>query len=100
MHEMEELPFQYVQQHMVGICFSFILYIDVFDFISLKTDNAFLGQPSMVAENLQRIDKQDESLRPMLRTALKNTAATAIAGKSPVSRAHYTLDRSTPCRRI
>ncbi|KAJ8593700.1 cytochrome P450 [Rhizopogon salebrosus TDB-379] len=60
MHEMEELPFQYVQQHM--------------------TDSAFLGQPSMVTENLQRIDKQDESLRPMLRTALKNTAATAIAG--------------------
>jgi hypothetical protein len=34
----------------------------------------------MVVEHLQRMEKQDDALKPILQTALKNTAATAIAG--------------------
>ncbi|OJA20415.1 hypothetical protein AZE42_07495 [Rhizopogon vesiculosus] len=61
MTEMKELPFRYAQQHMA--------------------DSSFLGQPSMVAENLQRIETQDDASKPMLETALKGTAATAMAGE-------------------
>jgi hypothetical protein len=35
----------------------------------------------MVAENLQRMEKQDEAFRPTFETALKNSAATAIVGQ-------------------
>ncbi|KAJ8584259.1 cytochrome P450 [Rhizopogon salebrosus TDB-379] len=58
--EMRDLPFQYVQQHM--------------------TDSSFLGQSSMVAERLRGIEKQDEASQAMLKTALKGTAAAAVAG--------------------
>ncbi|OJA12796.1 hypothetical protein AZE42_05833 [Rhizopogon vesiculosus] len=61
MNEMENLPFQYAKQHMV--------------------DNSLLDQSSMVAENLQRIEKQDEVSKPMLETALKDTAVTALIGE-------------------
>ncbi|KAJ8583378.1 cytochrome P450 [Rhizopogon salebrosus TDB-379] len=60
MTEIQDLPFQYVQQHM--------------------TDSSFFGQSSMVVEHLQRIEKQDEASKAMLQTALKGTAATAITG--------------------
>ncbi|KAG2126531.1 cytochrome P450 [Suillus clintonianus] len=60
MNEMRDLPFQCAQQHMVA--------------------NSFLGQSSMVAENLQRMEKQDEASKPMFETALKQAAAAAVLG--------------------
>ncbi|OJA12804.1 hypothetical protein AZE42_05836 [Rhizopogon vesiculosus] len=60
MNEMKNLPFQYAKQHMADL---------------------FLGQSSMVAENLKRIEKQDEVSKPMLETALKSAATTAMIGK-------------------
>ena len=78
---MRDLPFQYATQRMVGIYFVLFFVAIGVDHIPLKTDTSFLGQSSMVAENLQRIEKQDEELKPMLLTALKHTAATAIAGE-------------------
>ncbi|OAX35563.1 cytochrome P450 [Rhizopogon vinicolor AM-OR11-026] len=59
--DMRDLPFQYVQKHMA--------------------DSSFPGQSSMVAENLRRIEEQDsdETLKPMLQAAVKDTAAAAIA---------------------
>ncbi|KAG2368699.1 cytochrome P450 [Suillus spraguei] len=48
--------------------------------ISLKTDGLSLGQSSMVAENLQRMEKQDDASKQMLETTLKKTATTAMAG--------------------
>jgi hypothetical protein len=35
----------------------------------------------MVAENLQRIEKQDDASKPMFEAALKNAASTAIVGE-------------------
>ncbi|OJA13318.1 hypothetical protein AZE42_10349 [Rhizopogon vesiculosus] len=55
---MRDVQFQYTQQHIADI--------------------SFLGQSSMVAEHLRRIEKQDEALKPMLQNALKDTSATAI----------------------
>ncbi|KAG0697623.1 cytochrome P450 [Suillus ampliporus] len=52
-----DTPFQYAQQNM---------------------GENFLGQLSMVAENLQRMEKQDEASKPMFETALKKAATTAI----------------------
>ncbi|OJA09651.1 hypothetical protein AZE42_06027 [Rhizopogon vesiculosus] len=61
--DMRDLPFQYVQKHMA--------------------DSSFPGRSSMVAENLRRIKEQDsdETLKPMLQAAVKDTAAAAIAGE-------------------
>jgi hypothetical protein len=47
----------------------------------LKDESSFMDQSSMVAENLQRIEKQDDASKQLQKTYLKNTAATAIAGK-------------------
>ncbi|KAG1733011.1 cytochrome P450 [Suillus paluster] len=58
-NEMTDIPFRYAQQHM---------------------GENFLGQLSMVAENLQRMEKQDEASKPMFETALKKAATTAILG--------------------
>ncbi|KAG1733021.1 cytochrome P450 [Suillus paluster] len=57
-NEMADVPFRYVQQHMA--------------------DSSLLGQSSMVAENLQRMETQDEASKPMFETALKKAATTAI----------------------
>jgi hypothetical protein len=35
----------------------------------------------MVAESLQRMEEQDETLKPMLKMVLKNAASTAFAGE-------------------
>jgi hypothetical protein len=78
MTEMRDVPFQHAQQHIVGIYFSCVFAM-VVDYMLLKADGSFLGQPSMVAELSQWIEKQDEALKPMLQTALKDTSATAIA---------------------
>ncbi|KAG2116998.1 cytochrome P450 [Suillus discolor] len=59
-NEMVDVPFQYVQRRMA--------------------DNSLLDTPSMVAENLQRVEKQDKAFKSMFETALKNTAATAVGG--------------------
>ncbi|KAG1829824.1 cytochrome P450 [Suillus variegatus] len=60
MREMTDVPFQYAQDHMV--------------------ENSALGQFSMVAENLQRIEKQDQASRSLFEGALKKAATTAILG--------------------
>ncbi|KAG1739606.1 cytochrome P450 [Suillus lakei] len=60
MNEMRDLPFRCAQQHMA--------------------ENSFLGQYSMVAENLQRMKKQDETSKPKFEIALKRAAAAAILG--------------------
>ncbi|KAG1820032.1 cytochrome P450, partial [Suillus variegatus] len=60
MREMTDVPFQYVQEHMA--------------------ENSALGQFSMVAENLQRIEKQDQTSRPLFEGTLKKAASTAILG--------------------
>ena len=57
-----------------------ILVIDI-DSILSKVENSLPGQSSMVAENLQRMEKLDEASKPMFETTLKNAAATAIAGE-------------------
>ncbi|KAG1899593.1 cytochrome P450 [Suillus fuscotomentosus] len=54
MREMTDVPFQYAQDHMF----------------------------SMVAENLQRIEKQDQTSRSFFEGALKKAATTAIIGSS------------------
>ncbi|KAG2126532.1 cytochrome P450 [Suillus clintonianus] len=59
-NEMRDVPFRYAQQH--------------------KTEDSRLGQLSMVAENLQRMEKRDEVSKPMLEAALKKAATTAIIG--------------------
>ncbi|KAG2060511.1 cytochrome P450 [Suillus hirtellus] len=60
MTEMTEVPFLYTKQHMA--------------------ENLALGQFSMVAENLQRIEKQDQISRPLFEAALKKAATTGITG--------------------
>jgi cytochrome P450 len=60
MREMTDVPFQYTQQHMA--------------------DSSSLGNFSMVAENLRRMEKQDEASKPMFETTLKKTATTAMIG--------------------
>jgi cytochrome P450 len=62
MRELTDVPFQYTQQHMA--------------------DSSSPGQLSMVAENLRRIEKQDEASKLMFETALKKTATTAMIGSS------------------
>ncbi|KAG2749411.1 cytochrome P450 [Suillus brevipes Sb2] len=61
MKELVEVPFRYTQQHM--------------------TDSSSPGQLSMVAENLRRMEKQqDEASKLMFETDLKKTATTAMIG--------------------
>ncbi|KAG2127540.1 uncharacterized protein EDB93DRAFT_1109273 [Suillus bovinus] len=60
MTEMTEVPFRYMKQHMA--------------------ENLALGQFSMVEENLQRMDKQDQTSKPLFEAALKIAATTAIIG--------------------
>ncbi|KAG1881343.1 cytochrome P450 [Suillus tomentosus] len=60
MTEMVEVLFQYTQQHMA--------------------ENLVFGQFSMVAENLQRMEKQDQTSRPSFEGALKKAATSAIVG--------------------
>ncbi|KAG2114148.1 cytochrome P450 [Suillus discolor] len=60
MREMADVPFQYAQDHMA--------------------ENSALGQLSMVAENLQRIEQQDQTSRSLFEGALKKAATTAIVG--------------------
>ncbi|KAG1855052.1 cytochrome P450 [Suillus tomentosus] len=65
MTEMTEVPFRYTQQHMAK-------------------DSA-LDQFSMVAENLQRMEKQDQTSRPLFESALKKAATSAIVGSYETS---------------
>jgi len=58
-NEMADLPFQYVQQHM--------------------TDGSFLAQSSMVAENLRRMETQEEAFKPAFENALKKAATSVIS---------------------
>ncbi|KAG1817314.1 cytochrome P450 [Suillus variegatus] len=60
MTEMTEVPFRYTQQHMA--------------------EDLTLGRFSMVAENLQRMEKQDQRFRPLFESALKKAATSAIVG--------------------
>ncbi|KAG1737190.1 cytochrome P450 [Suillus lakei] len=58
MRELTDVPFRYTQQHML----------------------------SMVAENLRRMEKQDEASKPMFETVLKKAATTAMIGLLPFTR--------------
>ncbi|KAG2336907.1 cytochrome P450 [Suillus weaverae] len=60
MREMTDVPFRYTQQQMA--------------------DSSSLGQLSMVAENLRRMEKQDEASKPMFEATLKKAATTAMIG--------------------
>ncbi|KAG1829844.1 cytochrome P450 [Suillus variegatus] len=60
MRQMTDIPFRHAQDHMV--------------------ENLAIGQFSMVAENLQRIEKQDQTSRSLFEGALKKAATTAIVG--------------------
>ncbi|OAX33955.1 cytochrome P450 [Rhizopogon vinicolor AM-OR11-026] len=60
MTEMVDVPFRTVQQQMA--------------------DNSLPIQSSMVAENLLRMQKQDEAFQPTFESALKGSAANAIVG--------------------
>ncbi|KAG1842028.1 cytochrome P450 [Suillus subalutaceus] len=60
MTEMTDLPFQYTQERMA--------------------ENLFLGQVSMVSDNLQRMEDLDQVSKPIFETALKKAATTAIIG--------------------
>ncbi|KAG2356965.1 cytochrome P450 [Suillus spraguei] len=57
-NEMAEVPFRYVQQHMA--------------------DSSFVTQSSMVAENLRRMEMQEEASKPALENALKKAATSAV----------------------
>jgi cytochrome P450 len=56
--EMKNVPFRYVQQHMA--------------------DSSPFAQSSMVAENLRRMEMQEEASKPAFENALKKAATTAI----------------------
>ncbi|KIK32755.1 hypothetical protein CY34DRAFT_814091, partial [Suillus luteus UH-Slu-Lm8-n1] len=58
MRELADVPFRYTQQHM--------------------TDSSSPGQMSMVAENLRRMEKQDEASKLLFENDLKKTATTAL----------------------
>ncbi|KAG2368707.1 cytochrome P450 [Suillus spraguei] len=62
MNKMRDLPFQCAQQpeHIAG--------------------NSFISQSSMVAENLQRMEKQDEASKPLFEIALKKAVVAAVMG--------------------
>ncbi|KAG1729295.1 cytochrome P450 [Suillus occidentalis] len=60
MAEITDLPFQYVQKRMA--------------------ENLSPGLVSMVSDNLQRMEKPDQTSNPIFETALKDAAATAILG--------------------
>jgi uncharacterized protein GlcG (DUF336 family) len=47
-----------------------------------KAENLSLDQVSMVSDNLQRMENQDEASKPIFETALKKAATTAIIGLS------------------
>jgi len=65
------------------------------DYMPAKAENSFLGQFSMVAENLQRMEIQDEASKPMFELALKRAAAAAVLGVSPFYKKCYTLGKYT-----
>ncbi|KAG1785857.1 cytochrome P450 [Suillus plorans] len=57
-NQMADMPFRYVQQHMA--------------------DGSLLARSSMVAENLRRMERQDEAFKPVFENGLKKAATTAI----------------------
>ncbi|KAG2090009.1 cytochrome P450 [Suillus discolor] len=66
-NEMADMPFRYVQQHMA--------------------DGSSPAQSSMVAENLQRMERQEEAFKPAFENALKKAATTAIIASYETSAA-------------
>lgn len=46
-----------------------------------KADSSPFAQSSMVAENLRRMEMQEETYKPAFENALKKAATTAIVGK-------------------
>jgi hypothetical protein len=77
-NEMIDMPFRYAQQHMVGICY--LSLVKDADCKPVEAEDTLLGRSSMVAENLQRMEKQDEASKPMFEDALKKAATTALVG--------------------
>lgn len=57
--------------------------------MSAKAGDSFLGQSSMVTENLQRMERQDEASKPMFEIALKRAVAAGVMQSyETVSRCH------------
>ncbi|KAG0692540.1 hypothetical protein DFH29DRAFT_968888 [Suillus ampliporus] len=73
MAEMTDVPFSIMRsQHMVGYSRCIVLAIGI-DSLLTKGEN-FLGQLSMVAEHLQRMEKQDHASKPMFEECLKESS--------------------------
>ncbi|KAG2069904.1 cytochrome P450 [Suillus decipiens] len=66
-NKMANVPFRYVQQHMA--------------------DGSYSIQSSMVAENLRRMERQEEASKPAFENALKKAATTAIVASYETSSA-------------
>ncbi|KAG2134902.1 cytochrome P450 [Suillus bovinus] len=66
-NEMVNVPFRYVQQHMA--------------------DSSFSARSSMVAENLRRMEMQEDVFKPAFENALKKAASTAIIASYETSAA-------------
>ncbi|KAG2357360.1 cytochrome P450 [Suillus spraguei] len=64
-NNMANVPFRYVQQHMA--------------------DGSYSIQSSMVAENLRRMERQEEASKPAFENALKKAATTAIVASYETS---------------
>ncbi|KAG2353180.1 cytochrome P450 [Suillus spraguei] len=64
-NKMANVPFRYVQQHMA--------------------DGSYSIQSSMVAENLRRMERQEEASKPAFENALKKAATTAIVASYETS---------------
>jgi len=60
--------------------FIFLLVPNI-DSTLAKDDSSFVAQSSMVAENLRRMERQDDASKPAFESALRKAAATAIIGK-------------------
>ncbi|KAG1785838.1 cytochrome P450 [Suillus plorans] len=58
LNAMADIPFRYVQQHMA--------------------DSSLVAQSSMVAENLRRMERQEEAFKPIFENALNKAGTTAI----------------------
>ncbi|KAG1845247.1 cytochrome P450 [Suillus tomentosus] len=67
LNAMADIPFRYVQQHMA--------------------DGSLVAQSSMVAENLRRMERQEEAFKPAFENALKKAGTTAIIASYETSAA-------------
>jgi hypothetical protein len=85
---MKNVPFQYVLKHTIRTVFSFSQFQNINmtwtlirPFPSNLKPNGSVSQSSMVAENLRRMEMQEEGAKPGFENVLKKAATTAIVGK-------------------